>query len=49
MSRSADFTSTTSSLAFLAFLPGIALSFLPRLWDSKIVRSRLQKGEPIEP
>ena len=49
MSLSADFTSTTSSLAFLAFLPGIALSFLPRLWDSKIVHARLQKGQPIEP
>ena len=49
MSLSANFTSTTSSLAFLAFLPGIALSFLPRLWDSKIVHARLQKGQPIEP
>jgi len=43
------FDFTTSSLAFLAFLPGIVMSFLPRLWDSKIVNARMGRGEMIEP
>jgi MFS family permease len=49
MSMSAGFTRTTSSLAFLAFLPGVALSFLPRLWDQKVMRQGLQRGEQIQP
>ncbi|KAK0651001.1 major facilitator superfamily transporter [Cercophora newfieldiana] len=49
MSFPIRFDFTTSSLAFLAFLPGISLSFLPRLWDSRIVHARLAKGERIEP
>ena len=45
----AGFTQTSASLAFLAFIPGVVLSFLPRLWDRSIVRRRLQRGERIEP
>ncbi|KAK3356517.1 major facilitator superfamily transporter [Lasiosphaeria hispida] len=49
MSMSAGFTQTTSSLAFLAFIPGILLSFLPRLWDRRAVSMRMERGERIEP
>lgn len=45
----AGFTRTTSSLAFLAFLPGVGLSFLPRLWDQSVVRKGLGRGEGIQP
>jgi MFS family permease len=45
----AGFTQTSASLAFLAFIPGVVLSFLPRLWDRTIVRRRLRRGERIEP
>ncbi|KAK1759751.1 polyamine transporter 1 [Echria macrotheca] len=38
-----------ASLVFLAFLPGIGLSFLPRLWDRRVVARRLERGERIEP
>lgn len=49
LSMPAGFTRTTSALAFLAFLPGVGLSFLTRLWDRKVVRERLQRGEGIQP
>ncbi|KAK0618882.1 MFS multidrug transporter [Immersiella caudata] len=49
VSMSAGFTRTTSSLVFLAFIPGIVLSMLPRFWDSRIVRKRLANGEMIVP
>ncbi|KAL2145925.1 hypothetical protein VTI28DRAFT_5799 [Corynascus sepedonium] len=45
----AGFTRTTSSLAFLALLPGVGLSFLPRLWDQRVVRKGLQRSEGIQP
>ncbi|KAK4251846.1 polyamine transporter 1 [Corynascus novoguineensis] len=45
----AGFTRTTSSLAFLALLPGVGLSFLPRLWDQRVVRKGLQRSEDIQP
>ncbi|KAK0702278.1 putative MFS multidrug transporter [Lasiosphaeris hirsuta] len=48
-SMSVGFTQTSSSLAFLAFIPGILLSFLPRLWDRRAVSMRLGRGERIEP
>jgi len=47
--ESGGFTRKTSSLVFLMFLPGIALSFLPRFWDSKVVRARLERSEMIQP
>ncbi|KXX74387.1 Polyamine transporter 1 [Madurella mycetomatis] len=49
MSMSAGFTRTSSSLVFLAFTPGVLLSFLPRLWDRRVVHKRLQQGEKLQP
>ncbi|KAK3389263.1 major facilitator superfamily transporter [Podospora didyma] len=49
MSMSAGFTRTQSSLAFFAIALGILLSFLPRLWDRKVVQKRIRKGEAIQP
>lgn len=49
MSMSAGFTRTNSSMVFLAFLPGVMLSFLPRLWDQRVVHKTLQRGESIQP
>lgn len=48
-SMSAGFTRTSSSLAFLAFIPGVLLSFLPRLWDRRVDHKRLQQGETLQP
>ncbi|KAH6650667.1 major facilitator superfamily domain-containing protein [Chaetomium tenue] len=49
LSMSAGFTPATASMVFLAFLPGIALGFLPRLWDQRAVRQALRRGERIQP
>ncbi|KAK4149847.1 polyamine transporter 1 [Chaetomidium leptoderma] len=49
ISMSAGFTRTTSSLAFLALIPGILLSFLPRLWDQRVAHQALQRGEKMLP
>lgn len=49
LSMSTGFTRTTASMAFLAFLPGVALSFLPRLWDRRAVRQGQRRGERIQP
>ncbi|ORY68509.1 major facilitator superfamily transporter [Pseudomassariella vexata] len=40
---------TQASLPFLAIASGIPLTFLPRIWDMKIVKSRQSKQQVVEP
>lgn len=40
---------TTASLQFVALACGVCLTFLPRLWDMKVVSRRRAAKEPVEP
>ncbi|KXH43196.1 major facilitator superfamily transporter [Colletotrichum nymphaeae SA-01] len=46
---SLGFTKTQASLPFLAIAVGVVFTFLPRLWDMKVVRDRQRKQVPIQP
>lgn len=46
---SLGFTKTQASLPFLAIAVGVVFTFLPRLWDMKVVRDRQRKQIPIQP
>lgn len=46
---SIGFTRTQASLSFLGVAVGILFTFIPRLWDDRIVRGREQRHEHIEP
>ncbi|KZL63373.1 major facilitator superfamily transporter [Colletotrichum incanum] len=46
---SLGFTKTQASLPFLAIAVGVLFTFLPRLWDMKVVRDRQRKKVPIQP
>ncbi|KXH69125.1 major facilitator superfamily transporter [Colletotrichum salicis] len=46
---SLGFTKTQASLPFLAIAVGVIFTFLPRLWDMKVVRDRQRKQIPIQP
>ncbi|KAI9376156.1 major facilitator superfamily domain-containing protein [Aspergillus egyptiacus] len=43
------FSSRATSLPFIAFLPGLPLSCLMRLWDRHQLKKRQQEGQPPEP
>ncbi|KAL1846672.1 hypothetical protein Daus18300_014189 [Diaporthe australafricana] len=47
--RSIGFSNTSASLPFLAVACGVLLTFLPRLWDIKVVSRRHEANEPVEP
>lgn len=47
--QSIGFTKTTASLPFLALAFGVCLTFLPRLWDMKVVSRRHAAKQPVEP
>lgn len=46
---SLGFTRTQASLPFLAIAVGVLFTFLPRLWDMKVVRDRQRQKVPIQP
>ncbi|GKT54960.1 MFS multidrug transporter [Colletotrichum tofieldiae] len=46
---SLGFTKTQASLPFLAIAVGVLFTFLPRLWDMKVVRDRQRRKVPIQP
>ncbi|TDZ26744.1 MFS transporter fsa7 [Colletotrichum orbiculare MAFF 240422] len=46
---SMGFTKTQASLPFLAIAVGVLFTFLPRLWDMKIVRDRQREKVPVQP
>ncbi|KAK1690878.1 major facilitator superfamily transporter [Colletotrichum godetiae] len=46
---SVGFTKTQASLPFLAIAVGVIFTFLPRLWDMKVVRDRQRKQITIQP
>ncbi|EXF81699.1 major facilitator superfamily transporter [Colletotrichum fioriniae PJ7] len=46
---SLGFTKTQASLPFLAIAVGVVFTFLPRLWDMKVVRDRQRKQIPVQP
>ncbi|KAK7459102.1 major facilitator superfamily transporter [Colletotrichum acutatum] len=46
---SLGFSKTQASLPFLAIAVGVIFTFLPRLWDMKVVRDRQRKQIPIQP
>nr|XP_036585692.1 MFS multidrug transporter [Colletotrichum truncatum]KAF6795743.1 MFS multidrug transporter [Colletotrichum truncatum] len=46
---SLGFTKTQASLPFLAIAVGVIFTFLPRLWDMKIVKDRQRKQIPVQP
>ncbi|OHE99522.1 major facilitator superfamily transporter [Colletotrichum orchidophilum] len=46
---SLGFTKTQASLPFLAIGVGVIFTFLPRLWDMKVVRDRQRKQVSIQP
>lgn len=47
--QSMGFSKTTASLPFLALACGVCLTFLPRIWDMKVVSRRQIAKEPVEP
>lgn len=47
--QSMGFSKTSASLPFLALAFGVCLTFLPRLWDVKVVSRRHRANEPVEP
>ncbi|KAJ0107705.1 hypothetical protein J7T55_010312 [Diaporthe amygdali] len=47
--QSMGFDKTTASLPFVALACGVCLTFLPRLWDMKVVSRRQKAKEPVEP
>lgn len=47
--QSMGFDKTTASLPFVALACGVCLTFLPRLWDMKVVSRRRAAKEPVEP
>lgn len=47
--QSMGFSKTAASLPFLALACGVCLTFLPRLWDMKVVSRRHMAKEPVEP
>ncbi|KAK5660518.1 hypothetical protein OQA88_13067 [Cercophora sp. LCS_1] len=49
MSISDGLTREMASLVFLAFVPGVMLSFIPRFWDRRAVGRRVEMGQRIEP
>ncbi|KAI8274997.1 hypothetical protein K4K60_008991 [Colletotrichum sp. SAR11_57] len=46
---SLGFTRTQASLPFLAIAVGVLFTFLPRLWDMKVVRDCQRKQVPVQP
>ncbi|OLN88631.1 putative transporter C794.04c-like protein 1 [Colletotrichum chlorophyti] len=46
---SMGFTKTQASLPFLAIAVGVLFTFVPRLWDMRLVRDRQRKQIPVEP
>lgn len=46
---SIGFTRTQATLSFLGVAVGVLFTFLPRIWDEKVVRGRERRHEPIEP
>ncbi|KAK2020100.1 major facilitator superfamily transporter [Colletotrichum eremochloae] len=46
---SLGFTKTQASLPFLAIAVGVLFTFLPRLWDMKVVRDRQRRKVPVQP
>ncbi|KAF6841813.1 MFS multidrug transporter [Colletotrichum musicola] len=46
---SLGFTKTQASLPFLAISVGVLFTFVPRLWDMKVVRDRQRKQVPVQP
>ncbi|TQN65720.1 putative transporter [Colletotrichum shisoi] len=46
---SVGFTKTQASLPFLAIAVGVLFTFLPRLWDMRVLRDRQRKQLPIQP
>ncbi|CCF47866.1 major facilitator superfamily transporter [Colletotrichum higginsianum] len=46
---SLGFTKTQASLPFLAIAVGVLFTFLPRLWDMRVLRDRQRKQLPIQP
>jgi len=42
-------SSTTSSLTFMAIAIGVPFSILPRLWDSHVLRSKKWQNKKVEP
>ncbi|KAK2056504.1 major facilitator superfamily transporter [Colletotrichum caudatum] len=46
---SLGFTKTQASLPFLAIAVGVLFTFLPRLWDIKVVRDRQRTKVPVQP
>ncbi|KAF9879925.1 MFS multidrug transporter [Colletotrichum karsti] len=46
---SLGFTKTQASLPFLAIAVGVLFTFLPRLWDMKVVRDCQRKQIPVQP
>lgn len=46
---SIGFTRTQASLSFLGVAVGVLLTFLPRLWDRRVVKVREQRQERVEP
>ncbi|KAK1981282.1 major facilitator superfamily transporter [Colletotrichum cereale] len=46
---SLGFSKTQASLPFLAIAVGVLFTFLPRLWDMKVVRDRQRTKTPVQP
>lgn len=47
--QSMGFNKKTASLPFLALAFGVCLTFLPRIWDIKVVSRRHAAKQPVEP
>ena len=46
---SIGFTRTQASLSFLGIAVGVLFTFLPRLWDERVIRARQRRQEHVEP